>query len=125
MSDNTKEKSAQTKQPAAPKGADVIEINPNLTRVTDMSGLQVKNIMEDVVWQKIESVLGHMDDCCKCTKCKNDIMAITLNNVQAKYVASKQGEMYSKITAYDLQNDTRLSAIITAAILFVKDHPRH
>ncbi len=121
MSDDIKNKGESA--PAA--ALDMAEINPILTRVTDMSGLQVKNSMEYVVWQKIDSILSHMDDCCACVKCKNDIMAITLNNIQAKYVATKQGEMYSKITAYDLQNNTKLSAIITSAIMFVKDNPRH
>ncbi|MFA9381451.1 MAG: late competence development ComFB family protein [Acetanaerobacterium sp.] len=125
MDEHVEGKDIRLEDSAEGTGGSDIKINPNLTTVTDMSGLQVKNIMEEVVWQKIESILSHVDNCCRCTKCKNDIMAITLNNVPSKYVASKQGEMYSKITACDLQNDTRLSAIITSAILYVKDHPRH
>ncbi len=106
------------------QNAEII-INPKLTAVTDMSDLKVKNIMEEVVWQKISAILERMPDCCDCPKCKNDIIAITLNNIPSKYVASKQGELLSKITASELQNDTRLSAIITSAVLYVKDHPRH
>ncbi len=100
-------------------------LNPKLTNITDTSDLNVKNIMVDIVWDKIDSVVSHIDGCCNCTKCRNDILAIVLNSIPSKYVATKQGELFSRINISDIQNDTNLSAIITSAALYVKEHPRH
>lgn len=101
------------------------EVNPNLTEVNDKGDFVVKNVMETIVWDKIDSILDLVDGCCKCEKCRNDIMAITLNNMPSKYVVTKQGELYSRINASELQSNINISTIITNAVMFVKDHPRH
>ncbi len=117
-------------QETAPKGLKTeadegVTLNPKLTSITNTSDLNVKNIMVDVVWDKIDSVVSHIDGCCNCTKCRNDILAIVLNSIPSKYVATKQGELFSRINISDIQNDTNLSAVITSAALYVKEHPRH
>lgn len=102
-----------------------ITLNPKLTAITDASDLNVKNIMVEIVWEKIDSVIAHVEGCCNCTKCRNDILAIVLNSIPSKYVSTKQGELYSRINLSDIQNDIHLAAIITSAVMYVKDHPRH
>lgn len=111
--------------PANTTAEQPIALNPKLTTITDVSNLNVKNIMVEIVWEKIDSVLSHVEGCCNCTKCRNDILAIVLNNIPSKYVATKQGELFSRINISDIQNDINLSAIITSAVMYVKDHPRH
>ena len=49
--------------------------------------LKVKNIMEDFVFEKIDKIVDSLG-CCTCPKCKSDIAAYVLNNIQPKYVAS-------------------------------------
>lgn len=44
----------------------------------------IKNFMEEAVIETLDSVLKDLD-VCKCDKCKLDIIALTLNNLPAKY----------------------------------------
>ena len=101
-----------------------IKVNPILDSI-DINDFHIKNVMEPIVLEKMESILHLIGDCCACNKCKSDIIAITLNNMPSKYVVTRQGELYSRIGATEIQNSTKISAIITSAVLYVRDHPRH
>ncbi len=80
------------------------------------------NVVEDHVAEWLEKVLAQYD-CCKCEKCRMDMMAMSLNKLKPHYVVSR--DLYSK-TRYLDQNahNTILMAVVTS-VEFVKDHPRH
>lgn len=79
------------------------------------------NEMEALVLEKLEDALTRMK-CCRCDRCKKDIVALALNKLPPRYrvVQEKQPER---------QADTDLNAqIVTAviqAILTVRSKPRH
>ena len=86
--------------------------------------LKVKNIMEDFVFEKIDKIVDSLG-CCTCPKCKSDIAAYVLNNIQPKYVASERGELYSKSAELNLNSNTDILMRIVSASEVIKEKPRH
>lgn len=84
----------------------------------------LKNHMEEVVFNLIDHVIVDMD-VCKCEKCVNDIAAISLNSLPAKYVVTEKGELYSKVSLLKMQVEVDVITAITRAALLVKESPKH
>ena len=73
---------------------------------------QLKNYMEEAVFNQMEEVLDGID-VCKCEKCVLDITAIALNSLPTKYIVSEKGELYSKVEALRNQFEVDIIAAIT------------
>jgi competence protein ComFB len=84
----------------------------------------LKNMMEDLVIEKLDE-LGDNVNCCKCPKCRMDIVSYALNRLPPKYVASYKGEVYSKLDTLSLQYDADLLNAIYQAAEVVNANPRH
>lgn len=84
----------------------------------------LKNIMEDVVNSKLESIMKTMD-ICKCDKCKLDIKAIALNNLPPRYVVTEKGGLYSKLIEMEMQFDVNVQTEIIKAAMIVGNNHRH
>lgn len=84
----------------------------------------LKNYMEEIIFNLIDQVIIDMD-VCKCEKCINDIAAITLNSLPAKYVVTEKGELYSKVSLLKVQVEVDVITEITKAALLVKENPKH
>ena len=85
---------------------------------------QIKNYMEEIVFNQIKEVLEDIN-CCKCEKCILDIAAIALNDLPPKYVVSQKGELYSKLNTLKQQFEVDVISAITKAAVLVKRNPRH
>lgn len=85
---------------------------------------QIKNYMEEIVFNQIKEVLDDIN-VCKCEKCMLDIAAIALNDLPPKYIVTEKGELYSKINALKQQFEVDVVAAITKAAVLVKRRPRH
>ena len=84
----------------------------------------LKNHMEEVVFNQMESVLNGID-VCKCEKCTKDIAAIALNELPAKYVVTDKGVLFSKIDALQQQFEIGVTAAIIRATQIVQKTPLH
>ncbi|HEX2926380.1 MAG TPA: late competence development ComFB family protein [Ruminiclostridium sp.] len=84
----------------------------------------LKNYMEEVVFNLIDSVINDID-MCKCDLCVKDIAALALNSLPPRYIASEKGELYSKINSLRNQFEVDVISAITKAAVLVKDSPRH
>ncbi|MEZ0536228.1 late competence development ComFB family protein [Caldicellulosiruptoraceae bacterium PP1] len=84
----------------------------------------VKNYMEDAVISLLDKVLKDID-VCKCEKCKNDILALSLNRLPPKYVVTEEGELYTRIESLKEQFEIDIIASIAAAAFIVKQNPKH
>jgi competence protein ComFB len=62
---------------------------------------------------------------CKCEKCRADIMAISLNDLPAKYVVTETGELYTKVRELEQQFEVNVETAIIKAAIFVTKHPQH
>ena len=81
----------------------------------------VVNAMETVVLEKLESVLAKFK-CCKCDRCKKDIVALALNKLSPKYMVLLDGQPTPDI---DPQTNAEVVTAMIQAVLAVRAHPRH
>ncbi len=84
----------------------------------------IKNYMEDCVDDLIVPVLKRMG-CCTCESCIYDVKAIALNALPPKYVVTKKGHFYTKLSALQSQFEVDIIAAISKAAEFVSRSPRH
>ncbi len=85
---------------------------------------QIKNYMEEIVFNQMKDVLDDIN-MCTCEKCILDIAAIALNDLPPKYIVTEKGELFSKINALKQQFEVDVIAAITKAAVLVKRKPRH
>ncbi len=84
----------------------------------------MKNIMEDIVDDRLEVLLGGMN-CCKCEQCVADMKALALNTIKPKYANSSSGELFSRVDALHLQNSIDIDIAVSKAINLVAAMPNH
>lgn len=83
------------------------------------------NVMENIVRARLKELLKGEPECCQCSKCYNDMMAIALNKLEPMYVNSKAGELFSKLNTVTFQKTVDIDIAVTSAINTVKSYPRH
>lgn len=86
---------------------------------------KIKNYMEDLVENQLEDIMKENNCSCFCDRCKADIMAIALNNLPTKYVATEHDAKYTKLALYESQCSIDVITQITNAIKIVEKNPRH
>lgn len=79
------------------------------------------NAMESAVLEKLDSVLARFK-CCKCDRCKKDIVALALNKLPAKYRVLMEGQPAPDL---DPQTNAQVLSAMIQAVLAVRAHPRH
>lgn len=82
------------------------------------------NIMEKLVEDKLDELWNTLDTC-KCEKCRNDIIALTLNQVGAKYVVTHEGELYAKLCTLSNEYGLEVLKAIAKSIRTVAENPNH
>ncbi len=85
---------------------------------------QIKNYMEEIVFNQIKEILEDIN-MCTCEKCILDIAAIALNDLPPRYIVTEKGELFSKINALKQQFEVDVVAAVTKAAVLVKRKPRH
>ena len=87
--------------------------------------MPIVNVMEQLVDAKLDELLPK-SSCCKCQKCTDDIKAIALNRLPAKYVSTDLGELFTRVnSAMEQQNSLDINFAVYSAIEFVSTHPHH
>ncbi len=87
----------------------------------DTQSTELVNAMESVVLEKLDGVLAKFK-CCKCDRCKKDIVAIALNKLSPKYMVLPHGQSVPDI---DPQTNAAVITAMIQAVLEVRAHPRH
>ncbi|KMT20973.1 late competence development ComFB family protein [Clostridium cylindrosporum] len=87
----------------------------------------VKNYMEDVVEDLVDKLWNENTDkdFCKCEKCKNDVIALSLNKLPPKYFSSDKGNIWTKLIFADNQKMTDVMTAVAEAMKIVKSSQRH
>lgn len=83
-----------------------------------------RNVMETLVVTKLDE-LWETIDCCKCDKCRNDIIAFTLNQLKPKYVVTNEGELYARLCELSTENEFEIVIALVKAIKIVTSNPKH
>lgn len=86
--------------------------------------MEIKNAMEEIVIQKVDDIMSTMG-CCTCQRCRLDVVALVLNQFPAKYVATDQGRLLSKIDCLETKFNVKLVSEIVKAINKVTELPHH
>ena len=89
-----------------------------------MSEKGYHNYMEDVVLGLLDSSIRDLN-ICKCEKCKIDVMAIALNELEPKYVVSSKGMCYTQLNHVNPQFEASVVAAIVKAAEKVGKKPNH
>jgi competence protein ComFB len=87
--------------------------------------MHLKNYMEDLVWEQLDSVLDSEPDICRCERCRYDIVSLALNLLPARYVVTVQGEVYTRVKSLEMQFVIDIISAISRAMIIVKAKPRH
>ena len=88
----------------------------------------IRNYMEDCVNDMLAYMLKNAEfskKLCSCELCKLDIKAIALNGLPQKYVVTRKGELYAKVSSLQNQFEVDIIAAITKAAVIVGKNPRH
>jgi len=88
----------------------------------------IRNYMEDCVDDMLENMMKNVAfaaQTCTCEQCRLDIKAITLNNLPQKYVVTRKGELYAKISSLQNQFEVDIIAALTKSATIVGRNPRH
>ena len=81
----------------------------------------VVNTMETVVLSKLESVLARFQ-CCRCDRCKKDIVALALNKLPPKYRVMPES---APLPDLDTQENAQIVTALIQAVIQVRAKPRH
>ena len=113
-------------QPAPPPAED--SAIPAATAETrDCAGYErpaYVNVMEVLVRETAEKYMRASGTCC-CDQCMVDVMAYTLNHLPPKYVVMSKGEMIPKLTFYEVQHSSDITARLMQACDVVAKSPHH
>ncbi|MEG0979189.1 MAG: late competence development ComFB family protein [Oscillospiraceae bacterium] len=97
--------------------------NKEISRIIDRDDKVVLyNLTEKLVLEKLDKVLDSMK-CCKCDRCKMDIIAMALNSLEPHYVVKSRGVIEDKELEQEITQEAT-SAVLKAA-LSVRRKPRH
>lgn len=80
--------------------------------------------MEDYVEQALDQVIDSLD-CCKCERCREDIISYALNRLTPRYVSTERGKTFVKVNTMSSQFEIDILAAIYEGVAVVKKHPRH
>ena len=87
--------------------------------------MQLKNFMEDLVWQQMDQVINSNKHVCSCEKCRFDIAALALNFLPPRYFATTQGETFTRIKSLEQQFNIDIVTAISHAVQIVSSRPHH
>lgn len=85
----------------------------------------LRNVTQDIVFEKMEEMLRHYPEVCHCVRCRLDIAAIALNNLPPRYVVSERGAALTRASGLDVQITADTVCELTRAIELVRREPRH
>lgn len=89
----------------------------------EKSDVILYNVMEKLVLNKLDATLKKMN-CCRCDRCKEDIIAIALNNLKPMYIVAKKDNINQKI--HELGDiGSEVTTEVIKAVLTVRKNPRH
>lgn len=89
---------------------------------TDMS-TTVKNVMEILAKNYLDANISELGLKFPCEKCKNDVLAFSLNRLQPKYVSNVRGHAFVKAQMMTNQYKTDIITALTKAVHVINENP--
>ncbi|MBM7854082.1 competence protein ComFB [Desulfohalotomaculum tongense] len=84
------------------------------------------NYTETAVLQLLNEVLKNYDgSLCTCERCRQDIIALALNNLPPRYIVTDTGEIITQVSFNHFGGRAQVIAQIVKAVETVAKNPRH
>ncbi|RLQ96233.1 late competence development ComFB family protein [Falsibacillus albus] len=85
------------------------------------------NVMEEIVSAIVTMLLtgSEYQTFCKCDKCKNDIIALSLNTLPSHYVTTNEGRELTFNNLNTTENRNWINKRIIKSIYVVGKYPKH
>ena len=113
---------AEAPVPAAPAEAPVAA--PAASEPMDEDRAELFNIMQLLAEEKADKYIK-MFGLCDCKRCRQDVLALTLNEISTKYVVMPRAELTIRNDMYRSHYDGEITVHILRACQKVMEHPRH
>ena len=113
--------SPPSEPPASAVPASATILPSSRIQVRNESTHIVANVMEKVVLERLDDAFSKFK-CCKCDRCRKDVVALALNKLPPRYVVVDEKD----ISAYAAMiNTAEVTTAIVQAVLQVRSNPRH
>ena len=110
---------------AAPAPAPVPEPAPvPISEPEDEDRAELFNIMQLLAEEKADKYIK-MFGLCDCKRCRQDVLALTLNEISTKYVVMPRAELTIRNDMYRSHYDGEITVQILRACQKVMENPRH
>ena len=87
--------------------------------------MPVYNVMEEVVQAVLQQYEKELKLNCNCDRCKDDIMAIALNQLKPQYIVEEKYNPYIRVNhVADRQGATNILSTVVKAASLVSESPR-
>ncbi|MDY6285812.1 MAG: late competence development ComFB family protein [Lachnospiraceae bacterium] len=86
---------------------------------------RIVNVMAEILRQRNVPKTMERLGCCTCSRCKADVIAMTLSALPAKYCVTSGSNKSPLINFYDQRYNAEITSSIMRSCLMVRDHPRH
>ena len=86
---------------------------------------KLRNIIEDIARDFLNSALTLRYDICTCAMCKNDMLAHILSHIPAKYVTTEQGALHTIMQQTRAEHQAEIARAILQAVELIGTNPRH
>lgn len=86
---------------------------------------ELKNQMETVARQALNEYMSKVNLSCTCEHCLADILALTLNQLPAKYYVTLKGEILTQWESQSSPDQARIIAAVVRAAKKVEATPSH
>ncbi|KMY55576.1 hypothetical protein AC623_17860 [Bacillus sp. FJAT-27231] len=87
--------------------------------------MAIHNVMEEVVKGIITDQLDHLHLSCKCERCQEDILALSLNKVTPRYIVNDSRQPLVKAKyMIDRQEQANIVAVVAQAAALVSANKR-
>ena len=87
--------------------------------------MAISRPVEQAVIREIDNYLAGHGEICACERCRNDIMALALQNLPPRYSTTRQGEVWINLELQSPQLKMDFLKAIVRAVEKVSQHPRH
>lgn len=89
----------------------------------------LKNYTEVAVAEVYEEVLEQLrkqnPNICDCERCREDVMAVALNRLPPRYIATDKGEIFTKVSFSRVGGKAEIIASLIHGFELVGKQPRH
>ena len=85
---------------------------------------RIINVMEEIVLKSVDEYIEKMG-CCNCSRCRADVIALTLTNLPSKYIVAEFRAQSPLLDYYSKVYNGELIVALTRACMKVTECPHH